>query len=65
MTNHLDADTISALSLAVTNFEGAIVLVSHDRSFVSTFADEFWLIDNGVMAPLDDYDEWVESLKNK
>ena len=59
-TNHLDANTRDALADALAEFEGPLLLVSHDRSTV----DEFWLVDNGVLRPfdgdLDDYAQWLQ-----
>jgi len=58
-TNHLDLDMRHALSMALQDFEGALVVVSHDRYLLRTVADEFWLADGGRAVrfdgDLDDY----------
>ncbi|KAJ3220430.1 hypothetical protein HK099_004365 [Clydaea vesicula] len=52
-TNHLDMDTIEAMSECLKEFEGAFVLVSHDRWFVDQVSDETYLIDNRKCTLLD------------
>jgi ATP-binding cassette subfamily F protein 3 len=46
-TNHLDLDMREALSLALQDFGGALVLVSHDRSLLKRVVDELWLVEDG------------------
>jgi len=62
-TNHLDLEMRHALTLALQEYEGAIVLVSHDRHLLRTTADSLWLVANGGMQPfdgdLDDYRDWL------
>ena len=41
-TNHLDHESIDALIIALRNFEGAVIVVSHDRHLVDSVADELW-----------------------
>jgi ATP-binding cassette subfamily F protein 3 len=64
-TNHLDLEMRHALTLALQEYEGAVVLVSHDRHMVRTTADELWLVAAGRLAPfdgdLDDYRAWLQS----
>eukprot|EP01103_Thecamoeba_quadrilineata_P013916 TRINITY_DN39_c0_g3_i2.p1 TRINITY_DN39_c0_g3~~TRINITY_DN39_c0_g3_i2.p1 ORF type:complete len:588 (+),score=132.46 TRINITY_DN39_c0_g3_i2:669-2432(+) len=43
-TNHLDLETITALEKALTNFNGAVVLISHDQSLISAVAKEMWFL---------------------
>lgn len=43
-TNHLDLDMRHALTLALQNYDGAIMVVSHDRHLLSNTVDEFWLV---------------------
>jgi len=62
-TNHLDLEMRHALTLALQEYEGAIVLVSHDRHLLRTTADSLWLVANGQVQPfdgdLDDYRDWL------
>jgi ATP-binding cassette subfamily F protein 3 len=63
-TNHLDLDMRDALTLALEEYTGAMVLVSHDRSLIRATADELWLVAEGTAVPFDgdleDYRTWVE-----
>ena len=59
-TNHLDLETREALTTALQDFEGAIVLVSHDRHLLRTTADELWLVAGGVVT---DYDGDLEDYR--
>ena len=62
-TNHLDLTTREALSIALNEFEGTVMLVSHDRALLREVCDEFWLVTRGGVAPfdgdLDDYQKWL------
>jgi ATP-binding cassette subfamily F protein 3 len=62
-TNHLDLDTREALSMALNEFEGTVMLVSHDRALLREVCDEFWLVTRGGVKPfdgdLDDYQRWL------
>ncbi len=62
-TNHLDLTTREALSMALNEFEGTVMLVSHDRALLRAVCDEFWLVGHGVVAPfdgdLDDYQRYL------
>jgi ATP-binding cassette subfamily F protein 3 len=62
-TNHLDLATREALSIALNEFEGTVLLVSHDRALLREVCDEFWLVAGGSVAPfdgdLDDYQRWL------
>ncbi len=62
-TNHLDLNTREALSVALNEFEGTVMLVSHDRSLLREVCDEFWLVTSGGVLPfdgdLDDYQKWL------
>ncbi|MDD4962816.1 MAG: ATP-binding cassette domain-containing protein [Gallionella sp.] len=64
-TNHLDLDMRDALTLALEEYTGAVVLVSHDRSLIRAVADELWLVADGNAAlfdgDLDDYKTWIEA----
>jgi ATP-binding cassette subfamily F protein 2 len=48
-TNHLDLETIEALAMALNNFEGGVVLVSHDERLISLVVDEIWQVKKGDM----------------
>jgi ATP-binding cassette subfamily F protein 3 len=50
-TNHLDLATREALSVALNEFEGTVMLVSHDRALLRSVCDEFWLVGRGAVAP--------------
>ena len=62
-TNHLDLATREALSVALNEFEGTVMLVSHDRSLLRSVCDEFWLVSRGGIEPfdgdLDDYQRYL------
>jgi ATP-binding cassette subfamily F protein 3 len=52
-TNHLDLATREALGVALNEFEGTVMLVSHDRALLRSVCDEFWLVARGGIAPFD------------
>ncbi len=52
-TNHLDLATREALAVALNEFEGTVMLVSHDRALLRSVCDEFWLVARGGVAPFD------------
>jgi len=62
-TNHLDLATREALSIALNEFEGTVLLVSHDRALLREVCDEFWHVTRGGVLPfdgdLDDYQRWL------
>jgi len=62
-TNHLDLDMRHALSVALQDFEGAMVLVSHDRHLLRSVTDSFLLVDSGRVTPFDEdldaYRNWL------
>jgi ATP-binding cassette subfamily F protein 3 len=63
-TNHLDLDMRQALAVALQDYEGAVVLVSHDRHLLRTVADELFVVRGGRVerfdGDLDDYARWLE-----
>jgi ATP-binding cassette subfamily F protein 3 len=63
-TNHLDLEMRQALAVALQDYEGAVVLVSHDRHLLRTVADEFLVVHNGRATPFDgdleDYAKWLD-----
>ena len=62
-TNHLDLATREALSMALNEFEGTVMLVSHDRALLRAVCDEFWMVSRGGVEPfdgdLDDYQKYL------
>ena len=52
-TNHLDIESREALVEALTEYTGAVILVSHDMHLLSLVADRLWLVSNGRVAPFD------------
>ena len=62
-TNHLDLATREALAVALNEFEGTLMLVSHDRALLRSVCDEFWLVTRGGVEPfdgdLDDYQRYL------
>jgi len=66
-TNHLDLETREALTVALAQFEGTLVLVSHDRHLLRATTDQFLIVADGGLRPFDgdleDYRDWL--LKSK
>ena len=66
-TNHLDLETREALTVALAQFEGTLVLVSHDRHLLRATTEQFLIVADGRLRPfdgdLDDYRDWL--LKSK
>ncbi len=61
-TNHLDVDAREALIQAINAYEGAVLLISHDRHLIETCVDRLWLVEDGTVAPYDgDVDEYRKS----
>ncbi len=62
-TNHLDIDSRRALLDALNDYEGAVILITHDRSLMELVADRLWLAADGTVAPfegdMDDYARFV------
>jgi ATP-binding cassette subfamily F protein 3 len=57
--NHLDIDSRAELIRSLNNYEGAVVVISHDRNLLEAVVDRLWLVDSGKVEPfegsLDDY----------
>src|SRR5690606_15946050 len=65
-TNHLDLEMREALAEALSDFEGAIVMVSHDRHLIGLVCDTFWRVADGVVEPFDgDLDEYAAWLRTR
>lgn len=64
-TNHLDLGMRSAIELALQSYEGALILISHDRHMLKTSVDDFYLVYQQKVQPfngdLDDYYSWLQS----
>lgn len=64
-TNHLDLEMRHALTMALQSWEGALIVVSHDRHLLRTTVDQFMLVDSGKVSPFDgsleDYQSWLLS----
>ncbi|MGV0998328.1 MAG: ABC-F family ATP-binding cassette domain-containing protein [Fluviibacter sp.] len=62
-TNHLDLATREALAMALNEFEGTVMLVSHDRALLRSVCDTFWLVADGGISDfdgdLDDYQQYL------
>jgi ATP-binding cassette subfamily F protein 3 len=65
-TNHLDLEMREALAEALSDFDGAIVMVSHDRHLIGLVCDTFWRVADGVVEPFDgDLDEYAAWLRTR
>ena len=66
-TNHLDLEMRHALSVALQDYQGAMVIVSHDRHMLRSVTDQLWLVADGRLQPfdgdLDDYKLWLAEQK--
>jgi len=66
-TNHLDLETREALTMALAQFEGTLMLVSHDRHLLRATTDQFLIVADGKLQPfdgdLDDYRDWLFKTK--
>ena len=62
-TNHLDLATREALAMALGDFDGTVMLVSHDRHLLRAVCEDFWLVGRGQVGPfdgdLDDYQRYL------
>ena len=62
-TNHLDLATREALAMAINDFDGTVMLVSHDRHLLRAVCEDFWLVGRGKVGPfdgdLDDYQRYL------
>ena len=64
-TNHLDLDMRQALSVALIEYAGALVVISHDRHLLRSVCDELWIVHDGIVdrftESLDDYPAWLKA----
>ncbi len=62
-TNHLDIDSRRALTDALNDYKGAVILVTHDRSLMEMVADRLWLVSDGTIHPFDgDMDDYARHI---
>jgi ATP-binding cassette subfamily F protein 3 len=65
-TNHLDIATRQALASSLLEFEGALVMVSHDRHLLESITDRFWRVHQGAVTEFDgDLDDYAELLRKE
>jgi ATP-binding cassette subfamily F protein 3 len=65
-TNHLDIDSRTALIEALNEYEGAVILIAHDRHLLEACVDRLWLVANGTVAAFDgDLDDYRKFVLNK
>ncbi len=65
-TNHLDMDSRESLIMAINDYEGAVILIAHDRHIIETCADQLWLVDQGgVRAFAGDMAEYADFVLSK
>lgn len=68
-TNHLDLDMRQALTEALIEFEGALVVVSHDRHLIRSTTDDLYLVHDGKVEPFDgdleDYQQWLSEVQKQ
>jgi ATP-binding cassette subfamily F protein 3 len=68
-TNHLDLEMRQALSVALIEYAGALVVISHDRHLLRSVCDDLWLVDSGVLQrfeqDLDHYPTWLARRKSR
>lgn len=68
-TNHLDLEMRAAIEMALQSFEGALILISHDRHLLRTTVDDFYLVYQQQVQPfqgnLDDYHQWLQNKESK
>ena len=65
-TNHLDIDSRRALLDALNDYEGAVVLITHDRSLMELVADRLWLAADGAIKPFEgDMDDYAKFVLNR
>ena len=68
-TNHLDIEMRQALTMALQGFEGAMILISHDRHLLKASCDDLYLVDDGKVerfdGDLEDYHNWLLTSNNE
>jgi ATP-binding cassette, subfamily F, member 3 len=65
-TNHLDIDSRRALLDALNDYQGAVILITHDRSLMELVADRLWLASDGTVVPFEgDMDDYARSVLDR
>lgn len=65
-TNHLDLQMRQALTMALQSYEGAVMVVSHDRHLLTNSVDQFWLVHHGEVSAFDgDLDDYRQIIKSQ
>ena len=65
-TNHLDVDSCEALIQAINGYDGAVIIISHDRHLLEATVDRLWVVDQGTVTPFeDDLETYREQLLAK
>ena len=68
-TNHLDLEMRHALTMALQSYEGALVVISHDRHLLRNTVDQFFLVAEGRVeefnGDLNDYQEWLKQFSRE
>jgi ATP-binding cassette subfamily F protein 3 len=59
-TNHLDLESIEVLELAIKNFDGTVLMVSHDRYFLQQLVDRYLVVEDGIIFPVNNYQEYLD-----
>ena len=62
-TNHLDLETIDALAMAISTFNGGVVVVTHDQSFVDACCDTLWKVAEGKITALENLDAYKKEVR--
>lgn len=64
-TNHLDLESIEVLELALKNFDGTVLMVSHDRYFLQQLVDKYLVLEAGKLFPVNSYQEYLDWRANQ
>jgi ATP-binding cassette subfamily F protein 3 len=58
-TNNLDLEAVAALADCVKNFNGGVLIVSHDQYFVGRVAEEVWVVEKGAVTRAESFDSYT------
>jgi ATP-binding cassette subfamily F protein 3 len=62
-TNNLDLEAVAALAECVENFDGGVLLVSHDQYFVGRVAKEVWVVEGGAVNRVESFASYTKGIK--